>query len=783
LGHKISSNDKLSAQTVDALIKNEARFRTMFEAEPECVKTVDRNYKLLDMNPAGLTMIGAPGMKAVHGASVLDLVLPEYHEIFRSTVDAAFRGEATRVQFEITSLDGTRRFMEQSAAPMFDPSNPDIVLEMVAVTRDISEHKAVLDSLEEARAASQKARDGLQMEVDERLEDIRLIGELTKIINEHDEPDDVLQRLINRMCAGTSWKTGHVWLMDRDKKTLRSSGVWALNTPDHLLGFIADSRQSTYKLGKGLPGRTAKLAKPVFVTRNSGFKCPRFHLEGGQTLNTGCAFPIMSEKKVLGIVEFFSDQEMEHPEELIENFAHIGAQIGRVFERAEHQKSLAAAYSEMEQRVAERTVELVVATDQAQAGNRMKSDFLANMSHEIRTPMNGVLGMLQVLARTQLDRSQKQILETIEQSGQNLVTIIDDILDLSKIEAGSLDIEEVEFDIEQTVETCISLYAGSAAEKSLSLNTHIEPAASGVFLGDPFRIRQILNNLVSNALKFTEQGGVTISIASRDRGPDQCHQLEFSITDTGIGMTEAASEILFRPFTQADTSITRNFGGTGLGLAISQQLCGLMGGNIVVHSVPDEGSTFSFNLPLPRAECNKLESPEFGKLKDLTEASDGVDATENILQPVFEDSSAELDAIKPLHILAAEDVFTNQIILRSLIEPLCASLTIVENGQEALDHWVDLKPDLILMDMQMPVMDGLTAIKEIRRAETARQAEPIPIIALTANVMPHQLKDYAAAGTDSYVGKPFRLEQLIHTISGAVSQTDKSDSQHEKRTG
>jgi len=746
-----------------ALKESEARIRTILEAEPECVKTVDQNYCLLEMNPAGLKMIDAPNIDAVRGADVLPLVMPEYRELYKSSVEAAYRGEATKIQFELRGLKGVRRFMEQSAVPLFDPEDPSRVIEMLAVTRDITAHKLSTDDLIQAKSATEADNKNLMSRVEERTKHLRLISELTGIINEFEDPSIVLQKVINHFCDHTHWQTGHAWRLDTTGKNLISCGIWAVDTPDEFFEFIGLTKRTEYKFGYGLPGIVAKLGAPIWITRDKGFRCPRFHEGGGENLKTGCAFPIMSGEEPIGVIEFFSVEEIDRAEELIEHFSHLGLQIGRVFDRAKDRSLLAEANNELELRVEERTMELAVATEQAHGANQLKSDFLANMSHEIRTPMNGVLGMVQALKKTELNESQSNMLATIDQSGEALMEIIDDILDLSKIEAGKLDIQCVDFDLESIILASIDIYQAKADEKGLVLEMHVNKNAQGEFSGDTLRIRQILNNLVSNALKFTEKGRVSVSVEQRDSKMGSGSELVFSVTDSGIGIDKEACEKLFTAFTQADTSTSRRFGGTGLGLAISRQLSELMGGWVDVVSVPGQGSTFSFGIPSER-----VEQPV------NTEAISA--ETRSQL------SAAAYATVANLKILAAEDVLTNQLVLRSLLEPICASLTIVENGQEALEAWENIKPDVILMDMQMPVLDGVSAMKELRVRELMKHMTRTPIIALTANTMPHQVDEYLNAGADSHIGKPFRTEELVVALSKVISDGLDASGQGEARS-
>jgi signal transduction histidine kinase/CheY-like chemotaxis protein len=375
--------------------------------------------------------------------------------------------------------------------------------------------------------------------------------------------------------------------------------------------------------------------------------------------------------------------------------------------------------------------ELSATKEDAEAANTAKSAFLATMSHEIRTPLNGVLGMAQAIAGDpQLPPHLKARLEVISQSGAAVLAIISDILDLSKVEAGKLELERAEFDLEALLRSACASFAGLAEDKGLAFKLSVE-GLDGVYLGDPVRTRQVIGNLVSNAIKFTAEGTVEVRA-----GPtvDGC---EIVVRDTGVGVTPQQRERIFQPFAQGDETVTRKHGGTGLGLAICRELVECMGGRIELTSEVGAWTEFRVVLPLRAVRA----SPK----------------------PV---DHAALSAPAPgaLRILAAEDNATNQLVLQALLEPLGGSLTLVSNGAEALEAWRTADWDVVLMDVQMPVMDGVEAAKAIRAAERAEGRVRTPIVALTANAMTHQTQAYLDAGMDDFVAKPIRVEELFAAI-------------------
>ena len=390
--------------------------------------------------------------------------------------------------------------------------------------------------------------------------------------------------------------------------------------------------------------------------------------------------------------------------------------------------------SSLEQRVRERTAELELA-------NQEKSRFLANMSHELRTPLNGVVAVSEVLAREQATPRTRELAELIVSSGRLLERVLSDILDVSKIEAGQMRLEPDDFDLVRLVHRIAELHRAAAEARGLQLDWSVEPAAAGVYRGDPVRLTQVLSNLLSNSVKFTEAGHVRLSVAAIPEG------LEFCVADTGIGFDAETGARLFGRFEQADASITRRFGGTGLGLAICRSLSELMGGRIVAESEPGEGSVFTVVLPLPRV------------------ADSAPDAA-------AEEPGATGDIDGQVHVLLAEDHPANQRVVQLMLEPLGARIVIAENGRQALDRLMADSFDVVLMDMQMPVMDGLTATAAFRAWEAASGRARTPVIMLTANALDEHVAASAAAGADRHLSKPIRIDALIQAISEVLAPVE-----------
>lgn len=387
----------------------------------------------------------------------------------------------------------------------------------------------------------------------------------------------------------------------------------------------------------------------------------------------------------------------------------------------------------------------------AEAASRAKSDFIANMSHEIRTPLNGVIGMARALSRADLPSREKEQSLLLVESGEALRVLLNDMLDLSKIEAGKLTIDARPFALRPMLEGVTRLFEPAAAAKGLTVSLEIAPGLAGTWIGDEARIRQVLFNLVSNAVKFTSTGGLVVSAAASDgsTAPGSVAGLRLAVADTGPGIDPAQMDRLFQKFVQLDESSTRRHGGTGLGLALCADLTSLMEGEIQVRRAPGGGMEFVVLLPLKTGHADLAETPP------------------------HEPAARDLEGA-PLWVLAAEDHPTNRKVLELLLEPTGVHCRFVENGQEAVEAWREQDWDVILMDVQMPVMDGLAATRAIRSEEAFGGRRRTPIIALTANALQHQQEEYAAAGMDDFVGKPIQPARLYAALNRAAEQSEPS---------
>ncbi|GLI35646.1 histidine kinase [Desulforhabdus amnigena] len=747
--------EQLVWRRTSELRENEARFRAIAFAALDAIIMIDSEGNITFWNPAAAEMFGYPTDEVI-GRNLHQLLVPKQNREMHARRFAQFQhsseGPLINRVTEQTALhrDGTEFPVELSlsAVPINGQWNA------VGIVRNITERK---------RAEGQS-----------RTNEARLQSLLNIFQHKSRDIQELLDYALHEAIILTASKIGYIYWYDEERK------LFILNTwsKDVMRECTIAEPQTVYTLDKtGLWGEAVRQRKPIIV---NDFKAtnplkkglPPGHVE----LLRYLTIPVFSEDNIIAVVGV-ANKESDYDEADVQQLSLLMDSVWSIAERKRVEDVLWETNRQL-QEAAARAEEMAV---QAETANAAKSEFLANMSHEIRTPMNSIIGMTGLLLDSGLNREQRKYAEIVRTSSEALLRILNDILDFSKIEARKLEMETLNFDLRTTLADTAEMLAGRAHEKGLELTCMVEPDVPSRLRGDPGRLRQVIINLVGNGLKFTQRGEVSIR-ASLESEDEHSVTVRFSVSDTGIGIPEDRLDILFSPFTQVDGSTTRKYGGTGLGLAISKQLAELMGGSIGVTSTEGKGSTFWFTSVFEKQPEGDAVARE--RCVGLQETHPlAVDDNESNRLPAatlprswgcrFDESPSgsivtrQIDVESVKHhkrILLAEDNITNQQVALSILKKLGYRADAVANGREALHALRTIPYDLVLMDGQMPEMDGYEATRRIREKDSGVFDPMIPIIAMTAHAMKGDREKCLEAGMSDYLAKPVHPEELAELL-------------------